>query len=49
MIGTKFYINLRNGETHTVRALSKEQAVEFFVRAKPYNSSEIWYVSGGTE
>ena len=49
MIGFKFYINLRNGETHTVRALTKEQAIEFFVRAKPYNSNEIWYVSGGKE
>ena len=49
MRGFKFYINLRNGETHTVRALTEEQAVEFFVRAKPYNRNEIWYVSGGKE
>ena len=35
MRGFKFYINLRNGETHTVRALTKEQAIEYARRILP--------------
>ena len=44
MEGFKFHINMRNGATYIVRALTEEHAIEYFLKKWPYGRKEIWYV-----
>ena len=49
MKGFKFYINMRNGATYIVRALTEEHAIQSFLKKWPYGRKEIWNVKNGGE